>query len=135
MEFLVGLHSLWRWVVLLFMVIALVRSLMGWFRNSPWTANDRTTTLLATSAIDIQFLLGLIVYGMGQHWNGTAFIAYIHPTIMLIALVIVHLTSTMAKRQTSDVAKHRMIAIGLLIALFLVTAAIPSYSWARAWAA
>lgn len=135
MGVLVGLHSLWRWVVLIVLVVAFVRGLIGWLRGGDWTSGDRTLALLATTAIDIQVVLGLLVYGIGQHWQSGAFIAYIHPAIMIVALVIAHIASARAKRAATPIAKHRTLAIGLFLTLFLISAAIPAYSWSRAWVA
>ena len=130
---LVGLHSLWRWVVLLVVVIALVRGIVGWLRGGSWTKNDRVLTLVAISALDIQLLLGLAVYGGGNHWNSSAFLAYVHPLIMIGAIVIAHITSTLVRRAEPATAKFRTLAIGLFVAIFLITAAIPAGSWSRAW--
>lgn len=132
---LLGLHSLWRWVVLLVIVVALVRGLIGWLRGGPWTAGDRTLALLTTTAIDIQVVIGLLLYGVGQHWKDTSpFTAYIHPLVMIIALVVVHIASARARRLDSPIARHRTFTIGLIVALILITAAIPSASWSHLWA-
>lgn len=131
---LVGVHSLWRWVVLIVMTVALVRALIGWLRGGDWTSGDRTLALLATTTIDIQVVLGLLVYGIRQHWQSGPFLAYVHPAVMIIALIVAHIFSARAKRASTPVAKHRTLAIGLFLTLFLITAAIPSYSWSRAWA-
>ena len=136
MQTLVGLHSLWRWVVLLVVVIAFVRGVIGWLRGGAWTGNDRILTLVAVGALDIQLLLGLAVYGAGRHWdtaNSSTFIASIHPLVMIVAIAIAHVTSSRIRRTEPPNAKFRTLAIGLFIALFLITAAIPSYSWSRAW--
>jgi len=135
MQILLGLHSLWRWVVLIVVVIALIRGIIGWARGGPWTGADRTLGLLTTSAIDIQVVLGLLLYGVTQAWKGpTTFIAYIHPLIMIVALAIIHIVNVRAKRLDSPVARHRTFTIGLIVALLLITAAIPSYAWTRIWA-
>lgn len=131
---LVGLHSLWRWVVLIVVTVAFVRGLIGWLRGGDWTSSDRILALLATTAIDIQVVLGLIVYGIGQHWQSGPFLAYVHPAVMIVALVVAHIFSARAKRAATPIAKHRTLAIGLLVTIFLITAAIPSDSWSRLWA-
>jgi hypothetical protein len=135
MQVLLGLHSLWRWVVLIVVVVALIRGIIAWARGGPWTRADRTLGLLTTSAIDIQVVLGLLLYGISQYWKGqSTFIAYIHPLVMIVALVIVHLANVRAKRLDSPIARHRTFTIGLIIALLLITAAIPPDAWTRAWA-
>lgn len=135
MQVLLGLHSLWRWVVLIVVVVALIRGISGWARGGPWTGADRTLGLLTTSTIDIQVVLGLLLYGATQAWKGqTAFIAYIHPLVMIVALVIIHIANSRAKRLDSPVARHRTFTVGLIVALVLITAAIPPYAWTRVWA-
>ena len=133
MEFLVGLHSLWRWVLLIAFTVAMVRGFLGWLRGGAWSSTDKTLMTLAVTAIDVQFLLGLIVYVSGKHWGNSAFIAYIHPLVMIVALVVAHLVSIRVKREREASGKFRMEALGLLLVLFLVTAAIPSYAWSRIW--
>jgi len=130
---LAGIHSLWRWVVLIVVLVAFVRGLIGWLRGGDWTSNDRTLAMLATTALDIQLVIGILLYGAGQHWKSGAFIAYIHPLIMIIAIAIAHIFSVRARRAATPIAKHRTLAIGLFLTLFLVSAAIPAYSWSRAW--
>ncbi len=83
MQTLIGLHTLWRWVVLLAVAVALVRGVIGWLRGGAWTSNDRLLVLLAVSALDIQLILGLLTYGGTKSWNAGTFIAYIHPLVML----------------------------------------------------
>ena len=133
MDVLIGLHSLWRWVVLLVVVVALVRGVIGWLRGGAWTGNDRLLALATTITLDIQLVLGLIVYGTGSHWESGSFIAYVHPLVMIIAIVVAHTTTILIRRTEPATAKFRTLAIGLFVAIFLITAAIPSGSWSRAW--
>jgi hypothetical protein len=133
MDVLNGLHSLWRWVVLLVVTVALVRGLIGWLRGGEWTGNDRLLALATTITLDIQLVLGLLLYGTGSYWEAGNFVAYIHPLVMIIAIIVVHTTTIMIRRTEPASAKFRTLTIGLFIALFLITAAIPSGSWSRAW--
>ena len=133
MDVLIGLHSLWRWVVLLAVTVAFVRGVIGWLRGGAWTGNDRILALVAITTLDIQLLLGLVVYGTGSHWESGNFLAYIHPLVMIVAIVVAHATTILIRRTEPASAKFRTLAIGLFVALFLITAAIPSGSWSRAW--
>lgn len=132
---LVGLHSLWRWVVLLAVLVVLVRGLVGWLRGGAWTSNDRLLTVFAVSALDLQLLLGLAVYGGGKHWESGAFLAYVHPLVMIAGIVVAHVTSAMIRRTEPVNAKFRTLTIGFVVAILLITAAIPAGAWSRAWAA
>jgi hypothetical protein len=133
MNVLIGLHSLWRWVVLIVVLVGIVRGLVGWLRGGDWTANDGKLALAATTVVDIQLLLGLLVYIVARGWTLGAFLAYVHPLIMIIAIAVIHIASSRIKRAETPVAKHRTLALGLILALILITAAIPSYAWSRAW--
>jgi hypothetical protein len=124
-------------VVLIVLPVALVRGVMGWLRGGAWTSNDRTLVLLATSVLDIQLLLGLIVYVSGQHWkseNSSTFIAYVHPLVMLGAIAVVHVTSVLIRRTEPANAKFRTLTIGVLVSLVMITAAIPPGTWSHIWA-
>jgi len=132
--FLVGMHSLWRWVVLIAVLVALVRGLIGWLRGGAWTGLDRQLSLLATTALDIQLLLGILLWITERRWSDGAFFAFVHPLVMIAAIAVAHLGSIRIRRETDAVARHRWLALSLLVVLILVTAAIPSYSWSRIWA-
>ena len=132
-EFLVGLHSLTRWIVLLAMTAALVRGLLLWLRGGVWTGLDRGLTLAAVVTTTFQALLGILIWIVERRWEGDAFLGFIHPLVMLAALGIVHAGSARVRRADGAVAKGRTLAVSLFLALFLITAAIPSYSWSRAW--
>ena len=135
MQTLIGLHSLWRWVVLLVVLVALVRGLIGWLRGGAWTGNDRILALVAVSTLDIQLILGLLVYGGNESWNAGNFVAYMHPLVMLAAIVVAHVTSSRIRKTTEARGKFRTLALGLIVAVFLITAAIPPGTWSRAWVA
>jgi hypothetical protein len=133
MDVLIGLHSLWRWVVLIVVLVAIVRGLIGWLRGGNWTANDRMLALASTIVVDIQLVLGLLVYITAKGWKLGAFLAYVHPLIMIIAIAVIHIASVRIRRAETPVAKHRTLALGLILAMVLITAAIPSDAWSRAW--
>src|SRR5690606_21920613 len=56
------LHNLLRWIVLIAGVLAAIKSIMGWMQSQPWTSSDRQLGRLFTISLDIQVLLGLVLY-------------------------------------------------------------------------
>ena len=56
------LHSLLRWAVLLTGLLAAVRAIWGWRSRRPWTLPDERAGLWFTISLDLQFLLGLLLY-------------------------------------------------------------------------
>ena len=56
------LHSILRWVVLIVAIVAVVRALVGWLGKREWTALDDTLGIMLSGSMDLQVLLGIILY-------------------------------------------------------------------------
>ncbi|MCB0189700.1 MAG: hypothetical protein KDE31_35760 [Caldilineaceae bacterium] len=57
-------HSGWRYIVLLLLAVVIVKYVIGWLQKGQWTNLGRRLGLFTTIAVDIQMLLGLIIWGM-----------------------------------------------------------------------
>src|SRR6266540_802573 len=57
------LHSLLRWAVLAFGLLAAARALQGWFGPRPWTRLDDRAGKYFVMSLDLQTLVGLVLYG------------------------------------------------------------------------
>lgn len=80
---------------------------------------------IAMILLDVHVLLGIVLYGMGSYWDASsAVIAYVHPALALLALVIGHVTLRKARDEPMAVASHRKVARGFIITLLLIVAAI-----------
>ncbi len=130
METLVTLHDVWRWVVLVTFVVAIVTSLNKWRKGAEWRAEDRRWPLWATIALDIQVFLGIVIWVGQARWTGDHpfFTTYLHPVIMLAALTLAHMTLSRS-RTLRGPARHRAVGFGLLAALVIVVLGIPTYAW------
>jgi hypothetical protein len=133
------LHSYWRWVVLVVAAVTIVKALIGWFGRQPWARLDDQLGMFFTIAIDIQVLIGLILYIIERRWTmPDPFFAYIHPLVMIIALILAHIGRSRVRKLGAntgnsasleiDVARHRTSAIFYAISFLLIVAAIP---WSR----
>jgi len=60
--FILGLHNLFRWVALVLAIVATVGAFLGWFGKRQWSERDRKIGSFFGMAMDIQLLLGLILY-------------------------------------------------------------------------
>ncbi len=132
MQIIFTLHSLWRWVVLLAALAAIIKALLGWFGKGDWTNLDNRLGLVFTVAFDIQLLLGLIVYiGIftGAHAYGGSIgrLSGEHVALMFVALVIAHIARSRARKAEAAVSKHRTAAIGFVISLILVVVGMPTW--------
>jgi hypothetical protein len=136
-------HNMFRWLVLIVIVLAVAFAFIGWFRKRDWTKKDNITGLILTIFMDIQFLVGIILYafvspltkaafsdfGAAMKNSVLRFYAVEHLLLMIIALVLVHIGRSKSKKATAPWKKHRAAAIYYVIALVLILLGIP---WDRA---
>ena len=136
-------HNMFRWLVLIVIVLAVVFAFIGWINKRDWNKKDNITGLILTIFMDIQFLVGIILYafvspitkaafsdfGAAMKNADLRFYAVEHILMMVIALVLVHIGRSKSKKTVAPWKKHRVAAIFYGIALVLILAAIP---WERA---
>jgi hypothetical protein len=140
MSILVGLHNLTRWIVVILAIFALYRAYSGWLGKKPYTATDRKAGMFFGIGMDVQLLLGLILYFVGN-WGVKAFaaaqslpadqrmkalfFALEHSPVMLLAVILTHVGSVMSRKAPDDASKHKRAAIWFTIVVILVAIAIP----------
>ncbi|GAP61986.1 hypothetical protein ARMA_0409 [Ardenticatena maritima] len=126
---LVELHDVMRWLVLLALLVAGGQSLKKWRENAAWVKEDQKLPLIATILLDVQVLLGIIIWVLEGRWSGqNIFFAYIHPVIMLAALAFAHMMMSRSRKLRGG-ARHRTVALGLLGALVIVILGVPYTAW------
>jgi hypothetical protein len=114
-------HSGWRYIVLLMLVLVIIKALIGLFSRGRWGGLDEWLNRLTPISIDIQFLLGLILWIIQQRWTGgdpTA--SWEHPVTMIIASVVAHGAQRRVKSASTDAAKFQAATIGYIIAGLIV---------------
>jgi hypothetical protein len=131
-------HSWLRWAVLLAGLIAFVRAAAGTSRGGAWTAADDRTGFWFVAILDLQVLLGLMLYlllspfthaafadfGAAMKNSGLRFWAVEHITGMIIGLVLAHVGRVRA-RKTDSLRRHRVVAICFGLALVAIAVSIP----------
>ncbi len=136
-------HNMFRWLVLLMLVLAVAFAFTGWFKKWDWNKKDNITGLILAIFMDIQFVVGLVLYAFVSPLTKAAFndfgaamknadlrfYAVEHILMMVIALVLVHIGRSKSKKAVAPWKKHRVAAIFYGIALVLILVAIP---WDRA---
>jgi hypothetical protein len=137
-NFLLHLHSVGRWIVLLLLVIAIFNSMVAGKR--PFIRTDARTGLILTIFADLMLLIGIVLWFLGP-WgyqqiqsrgmsavmsDPTArFFVMEHTIGMLIAVVLMHIGKAQGKKAISDHAKHRRTMIFYLLALLIILVSIP----------
>lgn len=133
------LHSILRWAVLVFGILAAIEAFTGWRGGRPWgsTAEGRAKRFVMT--FDVQFVVGLLLYGVFsplttaafQDFGGAMrdpalrFFAVEHITLMLVALALAHVGKVKATKARDHAAKHRTAAIYFGLAVLLIVLATP----------
>lgn len=139
MEFIKHLHSGLRWIVLILALLAIVKAFMGMQKKSTFTNSDNKIGLMLISFMDIQLIIGLVLYVFGplgfkniQNMGGevmknpyTQFFAMEHLVGMLIAIVVFHIGRSKSKKAIDDASKHKKAFIFYLIGLLIILASIP----------
>lgn len=134
---------MFRWLVLIVLILAVGFAFIGWLKKLDWNKKDNITGLLLTIFIDIQFLVGIILYvfvspitkaafndfGAAMKNADLRFYAVEHILMMVIALVLIHIGRAKTKKAIAPWKKHRAATIFYGIALILILAGIP---WERA---
>lgn len=109
-------HSGWRYIIILLLVVTLVKALLGVISKGRWGSLDEWLNRLNPIAIDIQFLLGLILWILQQRWTGAVPLSsWEHPFTMLIAAALSHITAARVKKAPTDAAKYQAALVGYLI--------------------
>jgi len=138
---LLALHNLTRWLVLLFAVVALVRSLKGVNGGVDYTTGARRSLSFFTMSVHLQLLLGIVLYGVSPLMRHAMedlpaamrdphlrLFVVEHPALMVLAAAVATVSGVIARRGPDDAVRHRRAAIGVTLALGLILAGIP---WQR----
>lgn len=133
-EGLLHAHSGLRWIVLALIVWALFKSTTGWVGRKDYGKGDRIAALLALIFTHIQLLIGLALYFISPKVSFESgvmeshilrFYTVEHMSMMIIAIALITIGFSTAKRLSDSVAKHKRIAVMYGIALALIIASIP----------
>lgn len=135
-------HSYWAYLVLLTLLIAVVNAIIGLAGNKTFTTKDRLLALFALITAHTQLLIGLILYfvsplgarnlsNMGAVMKNSGLRLYVieHPLINIIAIVLITIGYSRAKRLPTDNSKFKTLTVMYLIALILLLSRIPWNAW------
>jgi hypothetical protein len=136
---LLTVHSYLRWLVLVAALITIVRALTGMAQRRLWTPADDTTTRWFGISLDLQMLIGLILYFFLSPFTMSAwgdigaamgdatvrFIAIEHQFGMIIAVVLVNIGRARIRKSTDPARRHRMALIFFGLALVIMLISIP----------
>ena len=131
-------HSFLRWIILLLLLIIVVRHLTA--GNRPFNSTDKTFGLILLICADIMLLIGIYQWitgpwglkniqniGMKEVMKNAQlrFFAIEHFAGMLIAIVLIHVARSFAKKPIADAVKHKRSLLFFGLALLIILISIP----------
>ena len=137
--FLLYLHSINRWLVLITALIVLVQSFTGWQSRRPYTKGNNIVHAAFLGFVHLQLLSGLLLYfvfspvtqqifadfGGAMKNASLRFWAVEHTLGMIIGTILAQVGRTLSKKAPSDVLKHKKAFIYTLIAIIIIFLSIP----------
>ncbi|GLR16821.1 cytochrome B [Portibacter lacus] len=136
------LHSYTAYLALLFLLIAVGYTLYGWLGKKEFSKTSKMIGLLGLIGAHLQLVFGLIIYfvspvgfsnisgdAMGDKISRLYFLE--HPLMMIIAIVLITIGYSRAKRMTVDASKFKSIFIFYFLGLILILARIPWHAWGK----
>jgi len=133
---LLHFHSFWRYVVLLLLVIAVVKSISGWVGKRAYASSDNKLSLFTVIALHVQFLAGLFLYFISPYVKFSDFGSVMknthdrfwtveHTILMLAAVILITIGILSSKKTATDFARHKKTTIYFTIGLLLILLSIP----------
>jgi len=129
---LVHAHSGLRYLVLLFLILAIASAWSNWSKKADYPAGKMP--LLGFIFTHVQLLLGLALYFISpkvQFASGVMkdtmlrFYTVEHITLMIVAIILITVGYSKAKRQAPAPQGHKTVFTYYLIGLILILVSIP----------
>ncbi|MDE0560320.1 hypothetical protein OU792_10015 [Algoriphagus sp. NF] len=134
-------HSGLAYLVLIALIVVIFLMLIGSLSGREFTEKDRKIALIAFILSHVQLLLGLILYfvspvGLSLLQGGGAMsdpaarlTALEHPLINIVAIVLITIGYSRAKKAQTSRAKFRSIYMLYAVGLVLILSRIPWSAW------
>ncbi len=135
------LHSGIAYLALLALVLVIIYALVGSLSGRAFTEKDRKIALIAFILSHVQLLVGLVLYfvsplgfsllsGGGAMSDATARLTAVeHPLINIVAIVLITIGYSRAKKTSNPRARFRSIYMMYAVGLVLILSRIPWSSW------
>lgn len=131
------LHSTLAIILLLALVVAIVITLVNYFGSKPY---NRKIALLGLISAHLQLVVGFIIYftsplGMqafsGANMKNSLSRLYFleHPLMMIIAIVLITIGYSKAKRLTENYSANKTVLIFYTLGLIVILSRIPWSTW------
>jgi len=137
---LLHLHSGLAYLVLLGLIVCIIYAMIGALSGRIFSEKDRKVVLIALILTHVQFLIALILYfvsplgfsnlsGETMGDSTARLYALEHPLINLIAVILITVGYSRAKKLSESRSRFRSIYIFYGLGLILILSRIPWTTW------
>jgi len=132
-SFIKLLHSGFRYIVFVLVLLAIIQSLLGWLGGKPYTEGNRKINLFALISAHTQLLIGIVLYFVSPYvqFNSntmkdatTRYFTVEHWVMMIVAIALITIGYSKSKKKLMAAAKHKTVAIFYIIAFLVIIGAI-----------
>ena len=133
MEFIVGIHGLVRWLVVIVAVVAVVRYALVMAGRAQPSGMDRGLMSGYTGLLDLNVLLGLIIIvGLSISAGQVLLIWLEHAVTNIVGVVVAHIFAQRAKKMEDAKLKARTNLLGVVISILIIVVGVALVGgWAR----
>jgi len=128
------LHSGFRYVVLVLILVAIIQALVGYTGKKPYTDGNRKINLFAMISAHTQLLIGIVLYFLSPYVidfskatmqdSEARYWTVEHWAMMVFAIALITFGHIRSKKATLPEAKHRAILMYYTLAVIVIVAAI-----------
>lgn len=137
--FLLHVHSINRWLVLITALVVIFKSYSGWKNRNTYTKNDNIWHASFVGFVHLQLLTGLLLYfvyseitqqafadfGASMKNASLRFWAVEHMVGMIIGTILAQVGRSLARKAGTDELKFKRAFIYSLVALIIILLSIP----------
>jgi hypothetical protein len=138
-DLLLFAHSWLRWLVLLAGLAAVARAVSGVNTRRPWTPLDDRGGMWFTAALDLQMLIGLVLYAFLSPVTQSAFVdmaaamraapvrffAVEHPVGMIVSIALAHVGRVRIRKAPDSESRHKRALVFFGLALLVLLLSMP----------
>lgn len=123
-----------RYVILVVLILAILKSIGGWMQKSEYDKFDSRLAFFGMLFVHLQIVIGFVMYflspkvmldnmAVAMKSPLTRYYTVEHVSMMLIVAALITIGRVVSKKKATDLQKHKVISIyyGLSLAIIIVT--------------
>lgn len=132
-SFIIDLHSVWRYIILVLLLIVLFKSLAGWIKKQGFEKIDIVLSRLLLISVHFQFLFGIVLYSLSdvvqfnENTMKNEVIRYWtveHIFMMLLSVVLITLGYIKSKKDIDSAKRHKILFLYTFISTIIIFTAL-----------